>query len=137
MTTWNEDARELAAWVAAALTASGYQADFTLASLGEIDRFLDEHAPAGEAVPEGLLGEDLDHRLFALGAYVGEALVRHYGGRWETDEADPEAEGNLRVVLTGGAVLWPVQRVIKRFLNGPEESLHAYGQRAAGAIGTG
>ena len=34
-----------AEWIAKALSSSGYQADFTLTSLGEIDRFFDEHAP--------------------------------------------------------------------------------------------
>lgn len=113
-------------------TSSGYQADFSLESLRDIDRFFDEHSRNGEAVPAGLLSANLGQRLFALGAYVGEVLLRHYGGRWEADDGDPEGEINLRIVHASGAVLWPVQRVMKRFRNGPEEGIHAYGRLAGG-----
>jgi hypothetical protein len=132
MGTLVEDAREAADWVAGALASSGYEADFSLESLREIDRFFDDHAPGGEAVPDGLLSENLGRRLFALGAYVGEVVLRQQGGRWEADDEDPEGEINLRVVLPGGAVLWPVQRVMKRFRHGREDGIHAYGRLAGG-----
>ncbi len=128
MATLVEDARRMADWVANALTESGYAADFSLGSLREIDRFFDEHSRDGQAVPGGLLAEQLGPSIFALGSYVGEVIIRHHGGEWRADDADPEGEINMQVVLPGGSVIWPVQRVMKRFRNGPEDGIYAYGR---------
>src|SRR5580692_3116415 len=107
------DANAAAQWVATALSSSGYKADFTLDSLKEIDRFLDDQAPGRNPKPSGLLSEDLGARLFALGAYVGEVVRRQGSGRWQGDDANPQAAINLTVELKSGAKFWPVQRVMK------------------------
>ena len=39
------DALDAAEWMAKALSSSGYKADFTLDSLKEVDRFVDDQAP--------------------------------------------------------------------------------------------
>jgi hypothetical protein len=127
MGTLIEDAGRSANWVALALSGSGYRADFSLESLKEIDRFFDEHSRDGEALPGGLLSEQFGQRMFALGSYVGEVVIRHHGGTWQADDADPEGEVNIRVALPSGAVIWPVQRVMKRFKNGKEDGLFVYG----------
>jgi hypothetical protein len=123
-----EDTRRSANWVATALTSSGYKADFTLESLKEIDRFFDEHSQAGEPIPGGLLSEQIGSRIFAVGAYVGEVIIRTYGGHWRAEENDPDSEVNIQVALPGGAVIWPVQRAMKRFKNGPEDGIYVYGR---------
>jgi hypothetical protein len=120
-------------WVARALSSSGYRADFSLESLKEVDRFLEEQAPGGKPKPGGLLSKDFGNRLFSLGAYVGEVVRRQAGGHWEGDDSDPEAEINVAVRLTGGGMIWPVQRVMKRCENGDEDSVHAYGAILTGA----
>jgi len=122
-----EDAREAATWIATALSASGYAADFSSGSLREIDRFFDEHAQDGAAKPGGLLAEDLGSRLFAIGAYVGEVVRRGLGGEWVADDRDPEAEINLALQLPDGSIVWPVQRAMKRLKNGTEDGIAAYG----------
>jgi hypothetical protein len=122
-----DDAVVGAKWIAKALSNSGYRANFSLNSLKEIDRFFDEHAPDGKARPGGLLSHDLGPRIFALGAYVGEVIRRQAGGQWEGDDNDPDAEVNLAVRLKSGAVLWPVQRVMKRYRNGAEDGIYIYG----------
>lgn len=132
MATLVEDARAASSWIATALSSSGYKADFSLESLREIDRFFDEHSKDGQAVPGGLLAEQLGSRLFALGSYVGEVILRAYGGEWCADDNDPEGELNIEVVLPNGAILWPVQRAAKRFENGPEDGIYAYGRLANG-----
>lgn len=132
MATLVEDAQKAAAWVGNALISSGYKADFSLESLREIDRFFDEQSQDGEAVPGGLLSEQLGSRIFSLGSYVGEVIIRAYGGRWRADDNDPEGELNVEVVLPGGAIIWPVQRVMKRFKNGPEDGIYVYGRLANG-----
>ena len=50
-----------------------------------------------------------------------------YNGRWQADDNDPQGEMNIQVVLDPGGTIWPVQRVMKRFKNGAEDGLHAYG----------
>ena len=57
-----------AAWIASALSASGYSADFSGQSLWEIDRFFDDHSTDGAAKRGGLLATDTGSRLFALGS---------------------------------------------------------------------
>lgn len=68
----------------------------------------------------------LGARLFGLGCYVGEAIRIGLGGVWDADGQDPAGEINVMLRLSDGSVIWPVQRVIKRFRNGPEDSLVAY-----------
>ena len=114
-------------WMARALSSSGYRADFSLESLKEVDRFLDEQAPGGKPKRGGLLSEDFGNRLFSLGAYVGEVVRRQAGGQWEGDDSDPEAEINVAVRLTSGGMIWPVQRVMKRCENGDDDGVYAYG----------
>src|SRR5258708_19900842 len=70
------DALNSADWIAKALSSSGYRANFSLKSLKEIDRFFDEQAPGGNPKPGGLLSQNLEPRIFALGASVAEAIRR-------------------------------------------------------------
>jgi len=121
------DVQSAAEWIAKALSSSGYHADFSLGSLREIDRFLDDQAPGGRVRPGGLLSEQLGQRIFGLGAYTGEVLRRRCGGNWEGNDADPNAEINIALKLADGSLIWPVQRVMKRFKGGAEDGIYAYG----------
>lgn len=121
------DAREASEWIAVALASSGYRADFSLESLKEIDRFLDDHTSEGTPKPDGLLSEQFGSRMFALGAYVGEVLRRKRGGQWLGDDTDPQAAFNLILELKPGEQVWPIQRVMKRFKNGAEDGIYTYG----------
>jgi hypothetical protein len=112
---------------------SGYQADFSLESLKEVDRFFDDQVLNGKPKTGGLLSQELGARLFAIGAYVGEVIRRHNGGEWQGDDNDPQAEANVALRLKNGATLWPVQRVMKRFENGAEDSIWTYGIVAPGS----
>lgn len=127
MGTLIEDAKYLAVWVSQALTASGYRADFTIESLKEIDRFFDEQTAKGKPKRRSLLSDQTGQRIFALGAYTGEVIVRNYGGEWYADEQDPYGEMNIAVHLPTGHIIWPMQRMIKRMKNGKEDSIYAYG----------
>jgi hypothetical protein len=122
-----EDVKSSAEWVASALKSSGYRADFSPASLWEIDRFFDEQSAGGKAKPGGLLAEKLGQRLFALGSYIGEVVRRNRGGEWVGDDADPQVEVNVELRLPGDVRCWPIQRVMKRFKNGAEDGIAAWG----------
>jgi hypothetical protein len=121
------DALSSADWIAKLLSSSGYRANFSLKSLKEIDRFFEEQASGGNPKPGGLLSEDLGLRIFALGAYVGEVIRRRTKGEWLGDDSDPDAEINLALRLKADDIIWPVQRVMKRFKNGAKDGLYAYG----------
>src|SRR5215470_10947473 len=96
MGTVIEDAASASAWIATALSSSGYIDDFTPASLWQIDRFFDEQAQGGMARPGGLLSQDLGSRLFAVGAYIGEVIRRERGGEWVADDNSPKLRLTLR-----------------------------------------
>ncbi len=121
-----EDATASAKWIAEALNSSGYRADFTLQSLIEVDRFIDEHSSAGKARASGLLSSNLGSRLFALGSYVGEVLRRAYGGEWQGNDQGPQSEIEIMIMFDNGGVVWPVQKVMKRFQS-RQDSLFDYG----------
>jgi len=122
-----EDIVKAYEWISTALKSSGYNADFSLESLREIDRFFDEHSENGEAKVGGLLSESKGARLFALGSYVGEVIRRQYGGEWETNDNDPKGEINIAIKLSNGSIVWPVQKVMKRLKNGIEDGIYVYG----------
>jgi hypothetical protein len=120
------DAVAASKWIARALNSSGYKADFSMESLREIDRFFDEHSADGKPKPGGLLAEQTGARLFAIGAYVGEVLRRHLDGTWYGDDTDPRAEINIEVHFGPDAKIWPIQKTMKRLVNGAEDSLYPY-----------
>lgn len=125
-----DDVLASADWISCALQSSGYRADFSVQSLREIDRFFDEHSQNGAAKPGGLLSEGLGGRIFALGSYAGEVIRRQVGGDWIGDESDPEAEMNVMLRLPDGGLCWPIQRAMKRFGNGSEDSIAFWGDIA-------
>jgi len=124
------DALAAAAHISKALSQSGYKADFSLESLKQVDRFFEEQVTNGQPKPGGLLSQQLGARLFAIGAYVGEVIRRQNGGEWQGDDNDPQTEINIAVRLKTGVILWPVQRVMKRFKNGTEDGIWIYGAAA-------
>ena len=124
------DALLSAEQISRALSQSGYKADFSLESLKQVDQFFEEQVANGQPKPGGLLSQQLGARLFAIGAYVGEVIRRQNGGEWQSDDNDPQAEINIAVRLQTGVILWPVQRVMKRFKNGAEDGIWIYGAAA-------
>ena len=131
------DAQKAAGWIAGALNQSKYRADFSVKSLQEIERFFAEHSRDGRPIPGRLLSERTGPRLFALGSYVGEVLRRAGKGEWHAEAGDPNGEVNIEVRFPGGARIWPMQRVIKRVKNGPEENIYDYGRLVLQSLGPG
>jgi hypothetical protein len=121
------DAVEAADWMANSLTSWGYKADFSLESLKDVDRFIDEEAPDGKPKPGSHLAQQFGAHIFGLGAYLGETIRRQGQGEWEGNDRDTYPEVTLAVRLKSGTVLWPTQRVLKRLEYGPENGLYPYG----------
>jgi hypothetical protein len=116
------DASASAKSIARELSSAGYNADFSLESLKEIDRFLDDQAPDGP--------QNRGPRIFALGSYVGEVIRRAAGGEWRGNDSDPQAEIDVELRLKDGTTLRPVQSVMKRLESGSAAGMYAYGQAA-------
>lgn len=104
-----------------ALNSSGYLADYTIKSMKEIDRFFDE-----QNTPTGILSHNRGKILFSLSSYIGQTIIKLYGGEWITDDNDPKGELNIAVRLKSGEIIWPALRCIKRYDLGQEESIYAY-----------
>ncbi len=80
----------------------------------------------GKPEPGGLLASDRGPRLFALGSYLGELIRRNSDGwTWTPAEDDPDDEVNLSL-RRGDTVIWPIQRVMKRYSEGEESGIAAY-----------
>lgn len=109
-------------WISKGLNSSNYEADFSINSFKEIDRFFDE-----QNTPDGILSRNRGQILFALGAYIGEVIISVCGGEWLTDDNDPQGEINVAVKLKDGSTIFPVQRAMKRYMNGKEDSIYDYG----------
>ena len=109
-------------WIKTALESSGYQADFSLESLKDIDRFFDE-----QNKDDGILSQNTGRILFALGVYVGETIISNYGGQWDLD--DCESETSISVRVDENTVLFPVIRIMARYEYGTANSIYTYGCR--------
>jgi hypothetical protein len=121
------DAIEAADWMAKSLVDQGYKADFSLESLKEVDRFIEDEAPDGKPKPGGHLAQQFGVQIFGLGAYLGETLRRQGNGQWEGNDRDAWPEITLAVRLKSGALVRPTQHVLKRLETGPENSLYPFG----------
>ena len=114
-----KDIDEYSEWITTALNHSGYLADYTLESMKELDRFIDEEN-------DGIIARQRGRILFAMGAYVGKTVIKLYGGEWITNDRDPEGELNITVRLPDGTQMMPVYKCMKRCKLGMEESLYSY-----------
>ncbi|MFI8190615.1 hypothetical protein ACIF8T_17695 [Streptomyces sp. NPDC085946] len=112
-----------AAFVARVTARNRLPLDYSVASLRVVD-FLIDGLRKGGADPGRSHGT-----LFALGAYVGEVLVRRAGAEWVDFDADQRAYFGqpVGVRMPDGRVWNPLGKVRNRFeAGGPEESLQTF-----------
>lgn len=107
-------------WIKESLESSGYQADFSLESLKDIDRFFDE-----QKSENGILLQNTGRILFGLGVYVGETIISNYGGQWDLDNC--KSETSIKVKLDEKTFLFPFVRVMSRYDFGSISSIYEYG----------
>lgn len=143
MATLLEDIKKQSDWIVKAFGADKLKLDYTLNSLKVVDQFFDLHSAEGKAKPNGRLSQNLGPIIFSIGSYVGETIIRNApGSEWVTNDEDPQGEVNAGVKLPNGILVYPMQRVMKRFKNGPAEGIYGYGavlvkDIASGKYGTG
>ena len=107
-------------WIKEALISSNYQADFSIESLKDIDRFFDE-----QNKEDGILSQNTGRILFALGVYVGETIISNYGGQWDLENCDSEM--SIKIKVNDETILFPVLRVMSRYQYGNANSIYVYG----------
>ncbi|GGW84531.1 hypothetical protein GCM10010297_01380 [Streptomyces malachitofuscus] len=111
-----------AAFVARATGRSRLPLDYSVASLRVVDALVDGLRKGGTD------SERVRGTLFALGAYVGEVLVRRAGGVWvDLDEGQRACFGQpVGVRMPDGRIWNPVGKVHNRFEAGRQESLQTF-----------
>ncbi len=94
--------------------------DFSPSSLEVLDGAIDRFFVHGEPIATTT--------ILALGAYVGEVIIRNLGGRW-----NPGFRFDECAVVDAGAVaeMYPMRRVAKRFEDGPSTSIYAWFETAS------
>lgn len=100
--------------------------DYTPESLCKVEEIISRHFPTGEGKFE---------KIFALklGYYVGEVVVRTFGGHWVRENDLPAIVG----VADRIQAVFPVTKAIKRMLMGPAESFVPYVEEIRKAVASG
>lgn len=94
----------------------GITFDYSEASVELLEDWVDHlWGPEGPAPTEA----ELDSNTKLAGAYLGEVMIRHAGGRWAwaSDPHQPAIE------MSPGRTALVLNKVYKRQVNGPHESL--------------
>ncbi|MGN6440174.1 MAG: hypothetical protein ACTHMM_26840 [Agriterribacter sp.] len=130
MATLQQDIKTQSDWIIKAFAADKLKLDYTIKSFMEIDRFFYKHAENGQAIKGGRLANNLGATIFSIGAYIGETITKNVKGAiWDTDDNDAEGEINASVKMPDGTIIFPMQRVMKRFKNGAEDAVYVYGHQ--------
>ena len=107
MSTLLEDINQGSEWIVKAFAELNKSLDYSLDSLKEIDKFFDEEAENGQPKSGGVLERGLGSKLFSIGAYVGQTLIKNCpGSEWVTNDSDPQGEINVQVKFKSGRLLF-------------------------------
>lgn len=128
MASLKEDIKTQSDWIVKAFKADGFILDGSMDSIMEVDRFFGRNMKDGVPKKGGrLYGKGYGPKLFSIGSYVGETIIRNIEGtEWITDDEDPQAELNVFLKLPNDTQMWPIQKVMKRFHNGSEDAIYPY-----------
>jgi hypothetical protein len=101
---------------------AGIRLDYSPSSLALLDRVVDSiHR-------EGLALEAVTPTLVSFGSYAGEVLVRGGRARWEEfDAGRRDIFGQPFGIITPDGRVWnPLDKAVKRFRHGPQDSLRLF-----------
>jgi len=128
MGTLKEDIKYQSDWIVKAFSADRLLLDYSINSFINIDKFFIRNSSDGSARKGGRLDGRLGPVLFSIGSYIGETIISNIPGSvWVVDDEAEEGELEVYVQLPDGTIVFPVQRVMKRFKNGVEDSIYIYG----------
>jgi len=128
MGTLKEDIKAQSDWIVKAFAADGFKLDYSIESTMEVDKFFFKNMENGQPKKGGRFAKKgFGSILFSIGSYIGETIIKNIPGtEWITDDEDPQGELNVSMKLPNGTEIWPIQRVMKRFQNGSEDSIYPY-----------
>ena len=105
---------------------SGYNLDYSMQGISVIESFINNEAIARDAVEKGQLFNTSGDRIYSMGVYLGETLIKLYGGKWIINHRGNNMEVTAMVKLDSGAKLWPIRKVIDRCNKGECDNLIFY-----------
>ena len=110
--------REAGEFCLVALERFGLELNYSPETLAELDSLIDTEFGTGSADDNAAL-------IVQMGSYVGEVVLRAFGGSWRADE---ELFHSPAIIIEGRlqARTFPLSRVWQRFEYGDEKSLVAY-----------
>ena len=105
----------------------GITLDYSIESLRYIDAYYDSYLSKFVPLHDETLAPEIRSSLFAIGSYVGQTIIKNFkGSYWEITENDLIDPINTVLKLWDETMSWPFQKVMKRFYNGPEDSVYGY-----------
>ena len=132
-----DDVKPAAEWVVECFKSDHTILDYSLESLSKIDQFISDNTiRPGVVKPQSRLSINVGTIMFSLGCYLGETIIRNTPGTfWETNDDEPDERINTWIKFPNGGTAYPVQRVMKRFQNGEEDSISFYGKTLSSEYG--
>jgi len=115
-------------WAAKQMVDREFNADFSLESLHEVDRFFSEMTDPSAPGHGEFFSENLSFRTFAIGAYVGEVLRRERDAEWLCDTHDPFVDVNAALDLGKDVECLPMKQVLLRLNDGASNSFVGFAQ---------
>jgi len=130
MGTLKEDIKTQSDWIIKAFAADGLTLDYSIKSFIEIDKFFNRNSTPGKAKCGGRLTNKLGSAIFSIASYIIETIMKQVPDAvLLADDEAADGEVTMSVTLPDGGVIFPVQRVMKRFKNGEEDSIYVYGHQ--------
>ena len=121
-----EDIDESAHWIRNAFSSLGVNLDFSLASLKEVNKFIESEFKEGKPREGSIVKPDPGAIIFALGSYLGEVILTEAGkGRWLPNSDNEEDEINIRIEIDERYVAWPMIKMMEK-VKDPKVDLYIY-----------
>jgi hypothetical protein len=122
-------------------SACGVTFDYSIESIQLVEQAM---AQLHNSMPKGLLGKlfkrgpseaDFIRTTITMGAYIGEVIRRAHGGYWceGSEVLDDKTVFTLKLDHSAGEI-WPIMKVQKRLVLGPEDNLWQYAQSVTNTI---
>jgi hypothetical protein len=93
----------------------GFDFGYDARSVAWLDGYIERQRARADITQELVNG-----LVNVLGSYLGECVVRCYGGHWQSED------GQWRVSFDGDNAVYPFTKVRKQFENGAEDSIRSF-----------
>jgi hypothetical protein len=94
---------------------SGFDFGYDAQSVAWLDGYIER-----QRVREDMTQELINGLVNVFGSYLGECVIKCYGGYWENEE------GHWRVSFDANNAVYPFAKVQKQFENGAEDSIKSF-----------